>query len=199
MRGWLAHVVMRATARVAARLPSPHRDWGEAVLAEWEALPADDRRLSWAVGAWWFVRGQRRAARVRAEPTGRLTSVMAILGVVTVAPFAYAFLLQSRDNAPDATVRSIVAMLVAESTVAVAFLASLRRWRFRAAVLVASIAALGGTAALAAADNGGWPALAAVVFTAAPAAAGAPIVVADLRAGRLRRASGATEPASRRS
>jgi hypothetical protein len=107
--------------------------------------------------------------------------VFAGIGVLSVLPFAYGFVLQLRDDAPDGTVRSTVAMLAAQALVAAAFVASLWRWPLRAATLVASIAVYAGAAAFTAWDNGGWPLVAALVFAAVPALAATPIVVLDRR------------------
>jgi hypothetical protein len=175
----LAAAVVRVSARLVDRLPPPRRAWGEAVLAEWSALPPEAQRLSWALGGLWFILKNRRSEMPQPVAVW-LVRVVAILGVVSVAPLAYAQVLVLRDDAPDATFRSSVVMLAAQMLVAVAFLASLRRWPLRAVTLVVAILVYAGAAAFAGWDNGGWPVLAAIVFPAAPALLVTPIVVIDL-------------------
>jgi len=161
-----------------AHLPPNRRAWGEAVLAEWAALPPEAQRLGWALGGLWFILGNRRMKIL--QPIAVWLRVAAILGAVSVAPLAYAQVLILRDDAPDATFRSSVLMLAAQVLVAVAFLASLRRWSLRAWTLVVAIVACAGAAAFAGWDNGGWPIVAAIVFPAAPALLATPIVIVDL-------------------
>lgn len=175
----LAAAVLWVSERLVARLPPSRREWGEAVLAEWSALPPEAQRLGWALGGLWFILKNRRSEMPQPIAVW-LVRVAAVLGVVSVAPLAYAQVLVLRDDAPDATFRSSVVMLAAQVLVAVAFLASLRRWPLRALTLVVAIVAYAGAAAFAGWDNGGWPLVAAIVFPAAPALLATPIVVLDL-------------------
>jgi hypothetical protein len=178
---WLTGLLVRHAARRAVGLLAPQRQWAQAALAEWDALPADARRLGWALGAWWFVMRLGSTARRSTMDNTMLTRTMAVLGPLTVLPWAVAFALQLGDDAPDGTTRSSLAMLLTQSVVMAAFLGCLGRWPGRAGVLVLAILAYGAAAWFAASDNDGAPLLAAVIFITAPVLAAAPIVAVDLR------------------
>lgn len=161
----LTHWLERLATRLAPTLPPERRAWGEALVAELAAVPPGERRLRWAAAAAWFVLRQRVVSEVASW-------VFALLGVLSVAPWLLVSIQGLREtDAPDATVRSLIATLTAQIVLIAAFLTR------RRPLLVVSIFAYGVTTALAAADNHGQPLLALVIFAAPPAMAAVPILL----------------------
>src|SRR5690606_29811055 len=79
----LAAAVLWLSARLVDRLPPHRRPWGEAVLAEWSALPSEAQRLGWALGGLWFILRNRRS-EIPQPIAVWLVRVVAILGVLSV-------------------------------------------------------------------------------------------------------------------
>ena len=187
----LADRIERLIGRVVPMMPPGRREWGEALLAELAAIPAgepDRRRLRWALSGLWFV--LRRGAAVPAGPpaVGWPSRVFAALGVIGVLPWVlFSVLGISETDAPDATMRSMVGLLVAQTVLVAAFVATFWPWRPARALLVAALLGYAAAAAFAAADNDGQPLLAALIFAVPPALAAAPVLLL-----------GAAAPASRR-
>jgi predicted anti-sigma-YlaC factor YlaD len=168
---WLTARIERLAASIVPTMSPQRQAWGAAVVAELAAVPPGERRLRWAWGALWFI--------LRHGITGLslVSRVFAGLGVLSVAPWLLFSVQGIREtDAPDATLRSMVGTLVAQSVLVIAFLATW--WPSRAAGLVLVLALVGYavTTGFAAADNDGSPLLAAAVFTAPPAMAALPIL-----------------------
>jgi hypothetical protein len=144
-------------------------------------VPAHERRLRWALGSLWFVVSQ---AGPVAEPAVRSWTrpLCAVLGVLTVAPWLAVSIqgLAERD-APDASFRSIAAMLAAQVILVAAFLLNARPGSGRAARsgLLAALAAYAVAAALSSLDNLGEPLLATIaslIFAGPPLLAALPLL-----------------------
>jgi hypothetical protein len=100
-----------------------------------------------------------------------------LLGLVTVAPWLLVSIQNLADDAPDATYRSILAMLTAQLLVLLAFAATWTRWKAVPPLLAFSVIAYALAAAFTALDNNGNPILAIILFTLAPAMAALPIML----------------------
>lgn len=160
---------------IVRRTPADRREWGEAVLSEFAAIPPGERRLRWAMGALWFVVRRRAAAP---PAVGWESRVFAVFGVVSVLPWALFSVQGIREtDAPDATMRSLVGMLMAQTVLMAAFVATWWPWRPAPALLVVALVGYAADAALGAADNGGRPLLAALMFAGPPAMAAFPILL----------------------
>ena len=178
VRRWLTERIEHLVGRVVAGMPADRRDWGEAVVAEFAAIPPAERRLRWALGGLWFVLRQRATDPAVSPPLRWVSRIAVVLGVVCVLPWAlFSALAISETDAPDATLRSMIGLLAAQVVLIVAFVATLWPWRLGRALLVAALAAYAAAAAFAAADNHGSPLLAVLLFPVPPAMAAAPILI----------------------
>jgi hypothetical protein len=186
MRGWLTERVVRLTGVLVRTMSVRRRDWGEAVLAELAAVPPAERRLGWALGTLWFVIRDGRAEPGLTPGMRRTTRLCCALGILAVLPWLYVSIQGLRDDAPDGTIRSMVAMLVAQIGVVLAFLAAWSRLRLAPWLLIAAIAGYAAAGVFAAADNNGAPILAALIFPAIPAMAAGPLLVLAWSAPRSR-------------
>jgi hypothetical protein len=163
--------------RLAPTLPPHRRAWAVAFVAELAAVPPGERRLRWAASALWFVVRHRVIGLGSAPAVAWASWAFAALGVLSVAPWLLFSVQGLREtDAPDATVRSMVATLAAQLVLIAAFLATFRPVPRAGLLLVISLISYAATTALAAADNHGYPLLAAVIFVAPPAMAAAPIL-----------------------
>jgi hypothetical protein len=182
LRRWLTDRIEFLVGRMVPRMPAEHREWGEAVVAEFAAIPPGERRLRWALGGLWFVL-RRRAVPPTVGWPSRLFSA---IGVLTVLPWAL-FSIQgiSETDAPDGTLRSMVAMLVAQGVLMVAFVVACWPWRPARLLIVVALLGYATTAAFGAADNNGYPLLAAVIFVLPPTMAAIPILVLGVVGRRL--------------
>jgi hypothetical protein len=178
---WLTDRIEHLVVRLASTMPAERREWGEAVVAEFAAIPPGERRLRWAVGALWFVLRRPGALPATPPPVGWASRLFAAVGVLSVLPWAlFSILGLAETDAPDATMRSLAGMLIAQTVLIAAFVASCRPWRPAPATLAASILGYAAAAALSAADNDGYPLLAALIFAVPPAMAATPIVLIRL-------------------
>ena len=170
---WLTNRIEHTVGQMAATMPQRRREWGDAVVAEFAAIPPGERDLLWALGGLWFV------LRCRATPLAVASWIFAALGIFSVAPWALVSFLQLRGHdAPDATARSLAGMLVAQVLVIIAFVVA--PWRRARPLLVVALVGYAVAAAVAAADNGGYPLLAAAVFAVPPGLAAVPVLLATV-------------------
>jgi len=170
---WLTRRIEELVAAAAPRMPPEHREWGEAVVAEFATMPPGERSLRWALGCLWFV--LRHADPPRAAIWA--SRAFAVAGVISVLPWLSASVDMVRDDAPDGTLRSLWAMLVAQAVVALAFAIACLPWRGGRLLLAVALAGYAVTIALSAADNGGAPVLAALVLTTPSALAALPVLL----------------------
>ncbi len=178
---WLTDRLEWLVGRVVATMPADRRAWGEAVLAEFAAIEPGRRRALWVWGAFWFVLRHRANATRVSAPVGWVSRGFAALGIVTLLPWVFVSIQNLRDDAPDGTIRSMVVLLVARVALVAAFAATWWRWGPARPLLVLSLVGYAASAAFAAADNGGSPVLAALVFVVVPACAATPILIGGAR------------------
>jgi hypothetical protein len=176
----LAEWIERLVAQVARTMPAERREWGEAVVAEFAAIPPGNGRLRWALGALWFLLRRPGTLPATPPPVGWPSRVFAAVGLLSVAPWALFSLLGLADDAPDGTARSMIGMLVAQILLMAAFVASCWPWRPARTLLIATLAGYAAATAFGAADNNGHPLLAALIFTTPPALAATPIILIGL-------------------
>ncbi|MEO3859104.1 hypothetical protein [Acrocarpospora sp. B8E8] len=96
---------------------------------------------------------------------------------MTVAPWFLVSIQNLTDDAPDATYRSMLAMLATQLLLLLAFAATWTRWKAAPPLLASSVVAYALAAAFAAIDNNGDPVLAVILFALAPAMAALPIML----------------------
>jgi hypothetical protein len=174
---WLTDRIEYLVGRMVPRMPADRQEWGEAVVAEFAAIPPGARRLRWALGGLWFVL-RRCAAPARQPAVSWSSRAFSILGVIGVLPWALVSIQGiTETDAPDATMRSMVAMLVAQCVLVVAFVATYWPWRTARALVMVALVGYVVTNALAAADNNGDPLLAALIFVIPPTMAAVPILL----------------------
>jgi len=186
----LADRLVAALRWAVAHMPESRRDWGRAIEAELAAVPASGR-VGWALGGLWFVlrSSLRRAPRERpvlphaTDVWGR--RLLALVGVVPVAPWLLVSIQGLRDDAPDLRPGYGIALLIAQIGVIVAFLANWWQWRPGPAVLLLAIAGYGVVAGVVAGNNNGWPVVAGLVFAGPPLLAAIPLVLFSRRARRI--------------
>lgn len=187
---WVTDRIEYLVGHMVARMPPDRQEWGEAVVAEFAAVPPGQRRLRWAYGALWFVLQRRAAPAMRPGPAWS-SRAFSILGILSVLPWALVSIQGiSETDAPDATMRSMIAILVAQSVLIVAFAATFRPRRAVRVLVVVALVGYAVTAALGAADNNGHPVLAALIFAVPPALAAVPILLIGALSGRRRQWGG---------
>ena len=190
----LAGLAGRLLTRAVDRMPAARREFGQALVAELAAASPGRERLRWAIGGLWFAvrhrRPQRRAyGGWRTGHAGYVwpRRVMALCGIIPVAPWALLNYIQLREtDAPDLAPELTALLLTAELAVIAAFLTTWWLPRTGLAALALTIPGYAVSMAIAAASNDGYPLIATAIFAGPPALAALPLSLLILIPGRAR-------------